>query len=64
LGTLLRFSGLIDSLNRAIGHWVIWLVLGSTVISAVNAVVRKLFNVSLSSCRRCARVRSRPMPVV
>jgi TRAP-type mannitol/chloroaromatic compound transport system permease small subunit len=45
LGALLKLSGLIDALNRFIGRWVIWLVLGSTVISAVNAVVRKLFNV-------------------
>lgn len=45
MGALLKLSGLIDALNRFIGRWVIWLVLGSTVISAVNAVVRKLFNV-------------------
>ena len=43
---LLKFSGLIDALNRFIGRGVIWLVLGSTVVSALNAVVRKLFNVS------------------
>lgn len=43
---LLKLSGLIDALNRFIGRWVIWLVLGSTVVSAVNAVVRKVFNVS------------------
>ena len=46
MGALLRFSELIDALNGAIGRWVIWLVLGSTVISAVNAVVRKVFNAS------------------
>ena len=43
---LLKLSGWIDALNRFIGRWVIWLVLGSTVISALNAVVRKVFNVS------------------
>ncbi len=43
---LLKLSGWIDALNRFIGRWVIWLVLGSTVISALNAVVRKVFNIS------------------
>ena len=43
---LLKLSGLIDALNRFIGRWVIWLVLGSTVVSALNAVVRKAFNIS------------------
>ena len=43
---LLKFSNAVDRLNAFIGRYVIWLILGSTVISAVNAVVRKLFNVS------------------
>jgi len=43
---LLKLSGLIDGLNRFVGRWVIWLILGSTAISAVNAVVRKAFNYS------------------
>lgn len=43
---LLKLSGLIDGLNRWIGKWVIWLILASTVISAVNAIVRKVFNTS------------------
>ena len=46
MGALLKLSGLIDALNRFIGRWVIWPVLGATVVSAVNAVVRKIFNVS------------------
>ncbi len=44
--SLLKFSNLVDALNRFIGKYVIWLILASTVISAVNAVVRKAFNVS------------------
>lgn len=42
---LLQFSKAIDGLNNFIGRYVIWLILASTVISAVNAVVRKAFNV-------------------
>ncbi len=43
---LLKFSNAIDALNRFIGKYVIWLILASTVISAINAVVRKAFNFS------------------
>lgn len=43
---LLKFSKTIDWLNNLVGKYVIWLILGSTVISAVNAIVRKAFNVS------------------
>ena len=43
---LLKFSKAVDWLNSQIGKHVIWLILGSTVISAVNAAVRKIFNVS------------------
>lgn len=43
---LLKFSGAIDWLNAQVGKWVIWLILASTVISGINAVVRKAFNTS------------------
>ena len=43
---LLKFSRAVDWLSGQIGKHVIWLILGSTVISAVNAVVRKAFNLS------------------
>ena len=43
---LLKFSNAVDWLNAQVGKWVIWLILGSTVISGVNAVVRKAFNMS------------------
>ena len=43
---LLKFSKTVDWLNSQIGRYVIWLILASTVISAVNAIVRKVFNVS------------------
>jgi TRAP-type mannitol/chloroaromatic compound transport system permease small subunit len=42
---LLKFSNAVDGLNRFIGKHVIWLILASTVISAVNAIIRKAFSV-------------------
>jgi len=46
LNFLLRISRSIDWLNTQIGKYVIWLILASTIISGVNAVVRKVFNMS------------------
>jgi TRAP-type mannitol/chloroaromatic compound transport system permease small subunit len=43
---LLKLSNGIDWINAQVGRWVIWLILASTLISGVNAVVRKVFNVS------------------
>jgi TRAP-type mannitol/chloroaromatic compound transport system permease small subunit len=43
---LLKFSRAVDWLNALVGKYVIWLILASTVISGVNAAVRKAFNVS------------------
>ena len=43
---LLKFSKAVDWLNTQVGKYVIWLILASTVISAVNAAVRKAFNMS------------------
>lgn len=43
---LLKFSRAVDWLNTQIGKYAIWLILASTVISGVNAVVRKAFNMS------------------
>ena len=43
---LLAFSRAVDGLNAFVGRYVLWLILASTVISGVNAVVRKAFNMS------------------
>ncbi len=43
---LLKISNAIDWLNTLVGRYVIWLILASTVISGVNAAVRKAFNMS------------------
>ncbi len=39
---MIGLSRLIDGLSAAIGRWVSWLVLASVLISAGNAVVRKV----------------------
>ena len=43
---LLSLSRRIDRLNEFVGKWLAWLVLAAVLISAGNAIVRKLFNVS------------------
>jgi TRAP-type mannitol/chloroaromatic compound transport system permease small subunit len=43
---LLKLSGLIDRMNTLIGRSAVWLVLAAVLISSVNAVVRKAFNMS------------------
>jgi TRAP-type mannitol/chloroaromatic compound transport system permease small subunit len=46
---LLKVSRLVDALNERIGRWVYWLVLVAVLVSAGNAIVRKLFNYSSNS---------------
>lgn len=43
---LLRLSGAIDWMSEKIGRTVLWLVLVAVLISAGNAVIRKLFDMS------------------
>ena len=43
---LLRLSKLIDALTEHVGRWVSWLILAAVLISALNAAVRKAFNMS------------------
>lgn len=43
---LLAVSRLIDAINGAIGRWVSWLLLAAVLISAGNAVIRKVFDIS------------------
>lgn len=42
----LALSRAIDALNLKIGRSVAWLILVAVIVSAVNAIIRKLFNVS------------------
>jgi TRAP-type mannitol/chloroaromatic compound transport system permease small subunit len=43
---LLSLSRLIDKITTGIGKFSMWLILATTLISAGNAIVRKIFNVS------------------
>jgi TRAP-type mannitol/chloroaromatic compound transport system permease small subunit len=44
--TLLKLSGFIDTINTQIGRWSSWLILLAVVVSAGNAIVRKVFDLS------------------
>jgi TRAP-type mannitol/chloroaromatic compound transport system permease small subunit len=44
--TLLKLSQLVDSLNTLVGKVTMWLILATTLISAGNAIVRKIFDSS------------------
>ncbi len=46
MDAMLRISRWIDRLNERVGRGVYWLVLVAVVVSAVNAIVRKVFNYS------------------
>ena len=43
---LMKLSRAIDWLNVQVGKYAIWIILASTPISTVNALVRKVFNTS------------------
>lgn len=43
---LLAISSMIDRLNRTVGRTVAWLTLVVVLVSAINAIIRKTFNVS------------------
>ncbi len=43
---LLKLSRLVDAVNEFIGKWVSWLILVAVIVSAGNAIVRKMFNMS------------------
>ncbi len=42
---LLALSKIIDKLNTGVGWLMMWMILASTVISCINAIVRKVFDV-------------------
>lgn len=46
---LLTISRTIDRINGAIGRWVAWAILLAVIISTVNALIRKIFDVSSNS---------------
>ena len=46
MAPLLKLSGLIDRLNELLGKVIMWLVLAAVLISAINAIIRKAFDMS------------------
>ena len=46
MNVMLKMSQLIDGLNERLGRSLMWLVLFAVIISAINAVVRKAFDMS------------------
>ena len=46
---LLALSRAIDAVTEWIGRSVIWLILAAILISAINAVIRKVFSISSNS---------------
>lgn len=49
MSALLSLSRLIDAISLGLGKLIGWLILAATVISAVNAVLRKLFSIGSNS---------------
>ena len=49
MNSLLGLSKLIDGLSDRVGKMAYWLIFAAAIISAVNAVIRKVFNYSSNS---------------
>ncbi len=49
VNALLPMARAIDSFNRAIGKYIAWFILAAVLVSAVNATVRKLLDMSSNS---------------
>jgi len=49
VGALLGVSRVIDAINFRIGKVIAWLILAAVVVSAVNAIIRKVFDTSSNS---------------
>jgi len=49
VGVLLGVSRVIDAINFRIGKVLAWLILAAVIVSAVNAIIRKLFDMSSNS---------------
>ena len=49
VGWLLSFSRTVDRLSTRVGRVVAWAILIAVVVSAVNAIIRKVFNTSSNS---------------
>jgi TRAP-type mannitol/chloroaromatic compound transport system permease small subunit len=47
--SLMPLARAIDAFNRTVGKYLSWLILAAVLVSAINAVIRKLFDVSSNS---------------
>jgi TRAP-type mannitol/chloroaromatic compound transport system permease small subunit len=43
---LLALSRFIDAATRTLGQWVAWLIVAAAIVSAGNAIIRKMFDLS------------------
>src|SRR5262245_22883217 len=46
MALLLSLSRAIDAVTAFVGRWIYWLILGAVLVSAGNAIIRKLFDLS------------------
>ena len=46
MAPLLSLSRVIDAVTAFIGRWIYWLILGAVLVSAGNATIRKIFDIS------------------
>jgi TRAP-type mannitol/chloroaromatic compound transport system permease small subunit len=46
MGAFLSLSRGIDAVTALVGRWIYWLVLAAVLVSAGNAIIRKLFSIS------------------
>src|SRR5262247_2673496 len=46
MAELLSLSRVIDAVTAFIGRWIYWLILGAVLVSAGNATIRKIFDIS------------------
>lgn len=46
MAALLKLCSVIDAINRWIGRWSAWLILLAVAVSAANATIRKIFDIS------------------
>ena len=46
MAALLKLCSVIDAINRWIGRWCAWLILLAVAVSAANATIRKIFDMS------------------
>ena len=49
MNALLKFTHVVDAISTRIGKTLSWLILAAVIVSAINAIIRKLFDMSSNS---------------